>query len=449
MWKVFRFFKHLVNPAPPVPESGDPPFINDLESMMKEIRRIYTEDEIGLNDISMSMHNGSLSAPGPKVPILVVGHHHLAKGKFLDLHFDDSRQGGFFTKVDINNLDKIVVTQSNQIEWLQGPAVIDHCPQLAHLQDVPGLCENLWTETVKKNRSSLVSFILVPETLPTSQSLTFDDIDDKPAPPTDKVDIIGKLAEASDLIFVFFDPTGVVSPEATLAPLVSLWEDNHKKIHLILAKAAEDECEKEDRDAVLTKILSELRGNSELLQVGHLPQIHFPNLTTGVKDDIRLWSMIQRAEYKLVERALSQLELDADMLLSSLEAVREENDKARKNSLRENILNWAIYRVTPFLIVVDEVLCHAAEVHWITRVLNKVKIVVTVGFAVTSALLIERMWNWKKPLPLKRRQEQLLHKRIHFAQCALHQNERMFRIFAALSGGSQGIPRPISAPMYI
>lgn len=421
------------------------PFM-DSDRVMKEILRLYTQKEVGLKDATKSLKSRflSLTPPRQKVTVLIVGHHHLAKEKFLDLYFNDSRQGGFLSKVDYSKLDKILVTHGNQRKWLNGSTVIDYCPQLAQLRNVPGLRENLATEVATKHAKSLVSFILAPERLASTEFTEVDENNNPIMPPPSSVDttnVIETLAEAADLIFVFFDPTGFVRPRITISPFQCIWESQYEKIHLILAKASENECTEEDREAVLTEIVGALWEVKGVQRVGHLPQIYWPDLTTDKRDDVRLWNIIQRTEHKSVERALAQLEEDADSILTHLITQREINEKSKLDNGSPLGLFWWFILIL-FLVSgtwvtqVNEILCRRKERDWtwVCQEFARNKAIMCSFAFLFLSFLVYTFWKQSKEIPLSSHQEHLLNRRIQFTQHALYMRQRMARIYATSSG---------------
>lgn len=308
---------------------------------MKEIDQLYNTPQVGLKDAAREVSKGALrfTTPRYKITVLIVGHHAAAKQRFLDLYFKDTRQHtksspAFISKVNYDKLDKIYITHGYQHRLLVGESVLDYCPHLAQLKDVPGLKDYLTTEISARNTKSLVSFILAPEGLasdphdyPSSSSL--NGVVAKPRQSSIPREALAKLAEASDLIFLFFDPTGTKSPKETLMPFEPLWDAYHEKILFIVATANEHECTEETREEVLGQMVREIWRNSTVRRVGYLPEIYCPDLSAGIRDDQRLWNVIQNTAEDSVDRALVRMGQDAASLRQRLETQWKQNQKAK------------------------------------------------------------------------------------------------------------------------
>lgn len=115
--------------------------IMDSDQVMREIQRLYLTKDVGLKEAAKAVpdRNFKVTLPRQKITILIVGSHNQAKRKFLDLYFNESRSAGFISKVNYDKMDKIFITHGGQRKLLTGETVLDYCPHLAQLKNVPGI----------------------------------------------------------------------------------------------------------------------------------------------------------------------------------------------------------------------------------------------------------------------------------------------------------------------
>lgn len=115
----------------------------DSDSVMKEIQYLYNEPKVGLIDAAANLpdRHVTLTMPQNKMTVLLVGNHTIGKQKFLALYFSECREtnrGGFVQRINYEKLNKIYITHGMQRRLLMGESVLDYCPHLATLKNVPG-----------------------------------------------------------------------------------------------------------------------------------------------------------------------------------------------------------------------------------------------------------------------------------------------------------------------
>lgn len=375
--------------------------VMDLDSVMKQIKRFYKEEGVGLLESSESIPNKliSITVPKQKITVLVLGPHHQAKEKFLDIYFDKT---GGLPKIDFANLDTIVVTHGNRSQQVKGTSVIDHCPQLAYLQHSPHLRDSLSLEAALKTTKSLVSFIFVPQELAPPPKTDDETLNaSPPSPPAYKTEVLRTLAKAADLILIFFDPTGTERPAVTISSSTSLFQVHQKKVHLVLAKAVDNECSNEVREDVFVDIIGGMWNLKAALSTGHFaPKICCPDFTGGKPDDTRFWKIIRSAERELVDGALLQLEKDAGEVLKHLTTER------------------TIQRVADFALISGVITILMCVIGW-TSDASWFRAVAALG------ILLVLFCAFAEARKGKRKPKMLIHRRIAFAQEALAKITKM------------------------
>lgn len=316
-----------------------------------------------------------------------------------------------------------------------------------------GLQDYLTTEIASRHTKSLVSFILAPENMvdpippqynsnPETGDMNNNSSSTRFLQRQRSLDMrqaINTLADAADLIFLFFDPTGVIPPKETLQPFEVHWETHHEKLLLLLAKADDVECSEQTREDVLARIVREVWRNPTVRRVGYLPEIYCPDLTSGIRDDERLWNVIQNVADQSVDKALQQLELDAKSIKAKLEEILAKNDDAKEKYAGSGTpWMWSVLFVTALIGVViyqyNEEICKPEfeVLHHLCSDMQRNKFVlILIGlFALVYAIkgLLET-----KPYVLTDAEERLLLFRIRHTDHALHRREVMEKMYGGMN----------------
>ncbi|CAL8072899.1 unnamed protein product [Orchesella dallaii] len=414
----------------------------DSEAVMKEIQRLYNAKEIGLRVVLKSLgvsFSSMLKTPRQKITVLLVGSHYSAKEKFLDLYFNEPQQNEFVSKVNYEKLDRIFITQGNQRRILTGETVLDYCPHLAQLGNVPGLKNYLTTEITSRKTKSLVSFILAPENVDMLDNDLGVDENNNIQYPVKVQRAMRTLAEAADLIFIFFDPTGKTPPSKTLKPFEDLWEDYHPKMHLLLAKASEIECNEATREATLAQVVQQVWKHPQVQRIGYVPQIFCPNLTDRIRDEEQLWNIIQQTADKSIDRALFQLEKDATLIQNQLTLRLEKNHNAKNKGIGPTTATTFAFLFICVLVILwvlefSDIYCKALLVpqsqRW-TLVCEEIKANKSLCFSFffIVAISLFRPILRNHTLILTEDEEKLLNRRIRFAHHALYRKEAMQKLY--------------------
>ncbi|ODN05508.1 hypothetical protein Ocin01_01182 [Orchesella cincta] len=414
----------------------------DSDSVMKEIQRLYNAKEVGLREGLKYLKMSSLTTPRQKITVLLVGSHYAAKEKFLSLYFNESRQDEFISKVNYEKLDKIFITQGMRRRVLTGETVLDYCPHLAQLGNVPGLKDYLTTEITARKTKSLVSFVLAPENMDNmidNNEVTFDENNNSLKYPFKIERAMKTLAQAADLIFIFFDPTGETHPSKTLKPFEDLWENYHEKIHLLLAKASDRECNEETRERTLTQVVQHVWRHPQVQRFGCVPKIFCPNLTDNIRDEEQLWNIIQQTADKSIERALHQLGDDATFIKDKLNETLDINNKAKDEGFTSSpvvtsAFIFLLLITTIWVTQISDIYCKTLLVPQsgrFERVCDEIKAnkSLVFSFIITVTFFIFRpLFRYDTPI-LDENEVELINKRIQFAHHALYQKEMMQKLY--------------------
>lgn len=309
------------------------------------------------------------------------------------------------------------------------------------------------TEIASRHTKSLVSFILAPENIadpipvPYNSNPETNDVNNNSGSFTllqrqrslDMRQAISTLSDAADLIFLFFDPTGVIPPKETLQPFERLWETHHEKLLLLLAKADDLECSEQTREDVLARIVRQIWRNPTLRRVGYLPEIYCPDLTSGIRDDERLWNVIQNVADQSVDKALQQLEMDAKNVKNKLEEILAKNEKAKdENSTSGTAWIWSVLFVTALCGVgvyhFNEQICDPEyeAIHHLCRDMARNKIVLILIGCVALFFTIKRAFE-TKPQVLTEEEERILLFRIRHAEMAIYRKTVMERMYGGMN----------------